>query len=84
LSDFLNEARNVDMRRAGGGAWGVEAVEAAVGFRKRGRVVEGRMEVWETGEEFGVRSMCFGQLTLLGDDNDRKKQIFQRASRDSG
>ena len=38
LGDFLDEARNVDVRGAGGGAGGVEAVEAAVGFGKRGLV----------------------------------------------
>ena len=46
--DLLDEARDVDVRWAGGGARSVETVEAAIGFRDGGGLIEGRMKVRET------------------------------------
>src|SRR5271154_3129297 len=56
--DLLDEARNVDVGRAGRSAWRVEAVEAAVGFDDRRLRGEWRMEVRETLGEFGIRMKC--------------------------
>ena len=57
LRDLLDEARNVDVRGASGGAGRVEAVEAAVGFDKGFLRSEGRMDFGEATEEFGVFEM---------------------------
>ena len=60
LRDLFDEARDVDVRRAGGRARSVEAVEAAVGFGQSGRMVEGRVQVWETSEQVWVWPVLVG------------------------
>ena len=46
--DFLDEAGNVDVGGAGGGARRIEAVEATIGLGYRCLPVEGRMQIAET------------------------------------
>lgn len=58
--DLFNEAGDVNVGGAGGGAGGVEAKEAAVGFYGRGWGIEGRPDVLEARRDFGClrRLLC--------------------------
>ncbi len=68
--DFLDEAGNIDMRGAGGGAGRIEAVEAAIGFGHRSLPVERRMQISRSARRFpdGPAPCCTKDVwPLMGD-----------------
>jgi hypothetical protein len=67
LRDFFDEARDVNVRRAGRDAGRVEAVETAIGFDERRLSIERRMNLGKELLELGRFEMGRGggQLTLL-------------------
>jgi hypothetical protein len=73
LRDFLDEARNVNVRGAGSDARRVETIEATIGFGEGGLIVERRVEVREARSEFGIGFVYRGHITLLGDEKRPEK-----------
>src|SRR5271169_518248 len=52
---FLNEARHIDMCRAGASAWSIEAIETTVCFNHGSLLLEGRMQIAEAFNNLGSR-----------------------------
>ena len=76
--DFLDEARDVDVGGARGGAGRVETVEAAIRFRERGLGIERRMDFGEPSREFVAGVNTHGanlsmNAECAGENNPRTK-----------